>query len=82
MVIIILIGLANVLLVKCLEVSQERILINLKICYITVRPGARLIPIIPAILEEEIKRILFQIQSGQIVHQSLSQKNPSQKRAG
>jgi hypothetical protein len=31
---------------------------------------------------EEIRRILFQSQLGQIIRETLSQKHPSQKRAG
>jgi hypothetical protein len=39
-------------------------------------------PIILATQEAEIRRMESQSQPGQIVHQTLSQKNPSQKRAG
>jgi hypothetical protein len=39
-------------------------------------------PVIPAIQEAEIKRIMVQSQSRQIVHETLSRKKPSQKRAG
>jgi hypothetical protein len=35
-----------------------------------------------ATLEAEIRRIAVQSQPGQIVHENLSQKNPSQKRVG
>jgi hypothetical protein len=41
-----------------------------------------LMPVTPATQEAEIKRILFQSQPGQTVHETLSQKHPSQKRAG
>jgi hypothetical protein len=41
-----------------------------------------LTPIILATQEAEIRRILVQNQPRQIVHETLSQKNPSQKRAG
>jgi hypothetical protein len=39
-------------------------------------------PIILATQEAEIRRIKVRSQPGQIVHESLSGKNPSQKRAG
>jgi hypothetical protein len=39
-------------------------------------------PVILATQEAEIRRITVQNQSRQIVHKTLSQKNPSQKRAG
>jgi hypothetical protein len=39
-------------------------------------------PVILATQEAEIRRIAFQSQPRQIVHKTLSQKNPSQKRAG
>jgi hypothetical protein len=38
-------------------------------------------PIILATQEAEIRRIVVQSQSRQIVHETLSRKNPSQKRA-
>jgi hypothetical protein len=41
-----------------------------------------LMPIILATQEAEIRKIEFQSQPGQIVHETLSRKNPSQKRAG
>jgi hypothetical protein len=41
-----------------------------------------LIPVILATQEEEIRRIEVQSQHRQIVPKTLSQKNPSQKRAG
>jgi hypothetical protein len=41
-----------------------------------------LTPIILATQEAEIRRIMVQNQPRQIVHETLSQKNPSQKRAG
>jgi hypothetical protein len=37
-------------------------------------------PIILAIQEAEIRRIMAQTQPGQIVHKPLSRKNPSQKK--
>jgi hypothetical protein len=46
-------------------------------------PGAGWFP--PAILaiqEAEIRRIMVQSQSRQIIHEALSRKNPTQKRAG
>jgi hypothetical protein len=39
-------------------------------------------PVILATQEAEIRRIMVQSLPGQIVHETLSQKNPSQKRAG
>jgi hypothetical protein len=39
-------------------------------------------PVILATQEAEISRIVVQSQPGQIVHETLAQKNPSQKRAG
>jgi hypothetical protein len=39
-------------------------------------------PVILATQEAEFKRIVVQRQSGQIVHETLSRKNPSQKKAG
>jgi hypothetical protein len=42
----------------------------------------RLPPVILATQEVEIRSIEIQSQSGQIVHEILSLKNPSQKRAG
>jgi hypothetical protein len=39
-------------------------------------------PVILATQEGEIRRIVVQSQLGQIVHETLSQKNPSQKKAG
>jgi hypothetical protein len=39
-------------------------------------------PVILAAQEAEIRRIVVQSQPGQIVHEILPQKNPSQKRAG
>jgi hypothetical protein len=39
-----------------------------------------LTPVIPATQEAEIRRITVQSQPRQIVHKTLSQKNPSQKR--
>jgi hypothetical protein len=39
-------------------------------------------PIILATNEAEVGRIVAQSQLGQKVHETLSQKNPSQKRAG
>jgi hypothetical protein len=39
-------------------------------------------PVILAIQEAEIRRIEFQSHPGQIVCETLSQKHPSQKRAG
>jgi hypothetical protein len=41
-----------------------------------------LMPVILAIQEAEIRGIMVQSQPGQIVHETLSQKYPSQKRAG
>jgi hypothetical protein len=41
-----------------------------------------LTPVIPATQEAEIRRITVQRQPGQIVHETLSQKHPSQKRNG
>jgi hypothetical protein len=41
-----------------------------------------LTPVIPATQEAEIRRIAIGSQPGQIVLETLSQKNPSQKRAG
>jgi hypothetical protein len=38
-------------------------------------------PIILATQEAEIRRIVVQNQPGQIVHETISHKNPSQKRA-
>jgi hypothetical protein len=38
--------------------------------------------VIPATREAEIRRILVQRQPEEIVHKTLSQKKPSQKRAG
>jgi hypothetical protein len=38
-------------------------------------------PIILATQEAEIRRIAVQSQPGQVVHQTLSQKNPSQKKS-
>jgi hypothetical protein len=38
-----------------------------------------LMPVIVATQEAEIRRITVQSQPGQIVHETLSQKNPSQK---
>jgi hypothetical protein len=38
-----------------------------------------LTPVIPATQEAEIRRIVVQSQPGQIVHETFSQKNPSQK---
>jgi hypothetical protein len=40
-----------------------------------------LIPIILATQEAEIRRIMVQSQSGKMAHETLSRKNPSQKRA-
>jgi hypothetical protein len=40
-----------------------------------------LTPVILAMQEAEIRRIMVQSQPRQIVHETLSQKNPSQKRA-
>jgi hypothetical protein len=40
------------------------------------------VAVILAAQEAEIRRILDQSQPGQIVHKTLSQKNPSQKRVG
>jgi hypothetical protein len=39
-------------------------------------------PVIPATLEAEIRRIMVQSQPRQIVHKTLSQKYPTQNRAG
>jgi hypothetical protein len=39
-------------------------------------------PVILATREAEISRIVVQSHPGQIVHKTLSRKNPSQKRAG
>jgi hypothetical protein len=39
-------------------------------------------PVIPVTQEAKIRRIKVQSQPGKIVHETLSQKNPSQKRAG
>jgi hypothetical protein len=39
-------------------------------------------PVILATKEVEIRRTAVQSQPGQIVHETLSQKNPSEKRAG
>jgi hypothetical protein len=39
-------------------------------------------PVILATQEAEIRRIAVQSQPGQIVHEILPQKNPSQKRTG
>jgi hypothetical protein len=44
-------------------------------------PGTGSTPIILATQETEIRRIVLQCQSGQIVYKTLSLKNPSQKRA-
>jgi hypothetical protein len=41
-----------------------------------------LTPVILATQEAEIRRIVVQIQPGQKVHETLSQENPLQKRAG
>jgi hypothetical protein len=41
-----------------------------------------LTPVILATQEAEIRRIMVQSQPGQIVRETLSRKNPSQKRAG
>jgi hypothetical protein len=41
-----------------------------------------LLPVIPATQEAEIKRIMVQSQPRQIVQETLSRKNPSQKSAG
>jgi hypothetical protein len=41
-----------------------------------------LTPVILATQEAEIRRIVIQSQSRQIVHKTLSRKNPSQKRVG
>jgi hypothetical protein len=41
-----------------------------------------LTPVILATQEAEIRRIKVQSQPEQVVHKTLSQKNPSQKRAG
>jgi hypothetical protein len=38
-------------------------------------------PAILAIQEAEVRKITVQSQPGQIVHETLSQKNPTQKRA-
>jgi hypothetical protein len=38
--------------------------------------------VILATQEAEIRRIVVRIQPGQIVHETLSRKNPSEKRAG
>jgi hypothetical protein len=47
------------------------------------RSGHRcLTPIILATQEAEFRRIMVWSQARQIVHETLSQKNPSQKRAG
>jgi hypothetical protein len=40
------------------------------------------LPVILATQEAEIRRITVQRQPRQIVHETLSQKNPSQKRTG
>jgi hypothetical protein len=46
-----------------------------------IRAGHQwLMPVILATQDAEIRRITFQIQPGQIVHKTLSQKNPSQKK--
>jgi hypothetical protein len=42
----------------------------------------RLMPVIPALQEAEIRRIDIQGQPRQIVHETLSRKKPSQKRIG
>jgi hypothetical protein len=42
----------------------------------------RLTPVIPATQEAEIRRIVVQSQPRQIVLETLSQKNPPQKRTG
>jgi hypothetical protein len=41
-----------------------------------------LMPIILATQEAEIRRLVVRSQAGQIVHENLSKKNPSQKRTG
>jgi hypothetical protein len=41
-----------------------------------------LMSVIPATQETEIRRITVRSQPGQIVHETLSQKHPSQRRAG
>jgi hypothetical protein len=41
-----------------------------------------LTPVILTTQKAEIRRIMVQSQPGQIVHQALSRKKPSQKRAG
>jgi hypothetical protein len=41
-----------------------------------------LMPVILATQEAEIKRILIRSLTGQIVHETISPKHPSQKRAG
>jgi hypothetical protein len=41
-----------------------------------------LTPVILATQEEEVRRIVVQSQPGKIVHETISQKNPTQKRAG
>jgi hypothetical protein len=38
-------------------------------------------PVIPATQEAKIRRMQFKASQGKIVHETLSQKNPSQKRA-
>jgi hypothetical protein len=47
------------------------------------KAGCRwLTPVIPATQEAEIRKTEIQSQPRQIVHETLSQKNPSQKRSG
>jgi hypothetical protein len=41
-----------------------------------------LTPVIPATQEAEIRRVMVRSQPAQIVHKTLSENNPSQKRAG
>jgi hypothetical protein len=48
----------------------------------TVSQVQWLTPVILPTQETEIRRIVVQSQPGQIVHETLSQKKPSQKRAG
>jgi hypothetical protein len=47
-----------------------------------VAEGWWLTPVILAIQKAEVRRIVVRSQDGQIVHKTLSQKNPTQKRAG
>jgi hypothetical protein len=58
-----------------------------EVCYISIKQlilktssGAQVVhPVILATQEAEIRRIVVQSQPEQIVHKTLSQKNPSQK---